>query len=231
MGALKLKYYLLPSPKGMCVEIRACAMDPMQVFPTGRCLQCQRGIGSAQTTTSGAAPTSPSEGVFHSILHLEHGQAVRMHYLLTRTHQACYNPRHRRDSGAGTMILYYLCIYHRTQPLPVATMGLMGLLEYGQRSSIRRGRRTFQGLCAGQSSRRRRLFAWAAEPSVGLRAGRSSGQTMQEYIAARGRLNHATFRGQADASARCTGLGVKLYSAMTGEARAWHCHVKRILFM
>ena len=28
---------VLNVPKGMCVEERACAMDPMQVFPAGRC--------------------------------------------------------------------------------------------------------------------------------------------------------------------------------------------------
>ena len=35
--------------------------------------------------------------------------------------------------------------------------------------------------------------AGAAEPSEGLRAGRSSGQTMPEYTAASGRHDHATF--------------------------------------
>ena len=33
MGALNLKFYPL---RRVCVEIRACAMDPMQVFPAGR---------------------------------------------------------------------------------------------------------------------------------------------------------------------------------------------------
>ncbi len=32
----KFKYYHL---RRVCVEIRACAMDPMQVFSTGHCLQ------------------------------------------------------------------------------------------------------------------------------------------------------------------------------------------------
>ena len=35
--------------------------------------------------------------------------------------------------------------------------------------------------------------AWAAGPSKGLRAGRSSGRTKPEYTAASGRRNHATF--------------------------------------
>ena len=50
----------------------------------------------------------------------------------------------------------------------------------------------------------------AAGPFQGLRAGRSSGQTKQDYTAASGRHDHATFRGRADASVRCTGLGARL---------------------
>ncbi len=67
----------------------------------------------------------------------------------------------------------------------------------GPRRRYRRSRRTFQG----------------------LRAGWSSGQTEPEYTAARGRLDHATNREQADASVRCTGLGARLL-AMADEARA-----------
>ncbi len=47
-------------------------------------------------------------------------------------------------------------------------------------------------------------FAGAAGPSEELRVGWSSGRTTPEYTAARGRLDHATFR-RADASVRCTG--------------------------
>ncbi len=53
--------------------------------------------------------------------------------------------------------------------------------------------------------------AEAAGSSEELRAGRSRGRTLPDYTAARGRLDHATFREQADASVRCKGLGVKLY--------------------
>ena len=31
-------------PKGMCVEVRACAMDPMKVFPAGRAVSAERGV-------------------------------------------------------------------------------------------------------------------------------------------------------------------------------------------
>ncbi len=43
---------------------------------------------------------------------------------------------------------------------------------------------------------------------------------MPEYTAARARLDHATFRERADASVRCTGLGVKLYMPRSDEALA-----------
>jgi hypothetical protein len=51
--------------------------------------------------------------------------------------------------------------------------------------------------------------AGAAGPFQRLRAGWSSSlrRTKPEYTAARGQHNHATFREQADASVRCTGLG------------------------
>ena len=52
-------------PKGMCVELQACAMDPMQVFPARRRQRRRRGSGrTPRRTSSGAAPTCPPEGVF-----------------------------------------------------------------------------------------------------------------------------------------------------------------------
>ena len=59
--------YLISSTtcsKGMCVEVRACAMDPMQVFPAGRAVSAEGGWPYTEATPSGAAPTSPPEGVF-----------------------------------------------------------------------------------------------------------------------------------------------------------------------
>ncbi len=57
---------------------------------------------------------------------------------------------------AGTAILYHLSIYHRTQPLPVATTGRMGLLEHGQRCSTCQGRRTLHG-AKGRPAQRRQV--------------------------------------------------------------------------
>ncbi len=91
-------------------------------------------------------------------------------------------------------------------PLPIPT-GLQDLWTTGrqeQRIPLQhpQGRRIFQGLLARQSS----------------------GRTMQEYTAARGRHDHATFRELADASVRCTGLVVKLLlvlAIIAGNLRRW----------
>ncbi len=45
---------------------------------------------------------------------------------------------------------------------------------------------------------------------------------MPEYTAASERLDHATFRERADASVRCSELGVTLYMPRSDEARAWY---------
>ena len=61
--------------------------------------------------------------------------------------------------------------------------------------------------------------AGAAGPFQGLQAGRSSRRTKQEYPAANGRHDHATFRERADASVRRPRLGARLL-ATSDEARA-----------
>ena len=48
---------------------------------------------------------------------------------------------------------------------------------------------------------------------------------MPEYTAASGRLDHATFRERANASVRCTGLGLKLYMPRSDEARAGYLFI------
>ncbi len=62
--------------------------------------------------------------------------------------------------------------------------------------------------------------AGAAVPFEGLRAGRICLWTMPEYIASRGRLDHANVRERANASVHCTGLGVNLYMPRSDEALA-----------
>jgi hypothetical protein len=118
-----------------------------------------------------------------------------------------------------------------------------GLLEEGQRRSIRRATGLFTGLRAGRGSgkplpscRYCRTFpattgrqgaadvavdyAGAAVPFEELRARRISRRAMLDYTAASGRLDQATFWERADASVRCTGLGVKLYMPRSDEAQA-----------
>ena len=42
MGATAIKHYMFR--RGMCVEVRAFAMDPMQVFPAGRAVSTEGGV-------------------------------------------------------------------------------------------------------------------------------------------------------------------------------------------
>ena len=76
-------------------------MDPMQVFPPGDII-CARERQYTEETTSGAAPTSPLEGVVHRIRHMQlDEQSGRT------TGRLGYSPRHRWDGSAGTTILYH----------------------------------------------------------------------------------------------------------------------------
>ncbi len=101
--------------------------------------------------------------------------------------------------------------------------GRQGLLEHGQRRSIRRGRRTVlrdYGQEEAASSRRRAVGT--AGPFQGpradreqrtppltppgeLRARRIRRTAMPEYTAASRRRDHATFRERANVSVRCFG--------------------------
>ena len=64
--------------------------------------------------------------LFRHILRKVYRQTVATHHGPTRTHQAGYSPRHRRDGIAGTMIRYHLRIYRWTQSLSVMTTGQPG---------------------------------------------------------------------------------------------------------
>jgi hypothetical protein len=54
---------------------------------------------------------------------------------------------------------------------------------------------------------------------------------MLECTAARGRLDHATFLELADASVRCTGLGVKLYMPRSHEALAGYLFIIDVMIV
>ena len=118
-------------------------------------------------TPSGAAPTSPPEGVFR------HKRLMELDEQSGRTTGRLgydYRLRHRRDGKAGTTILYHLRIYRRPHSSSGMTVGRRELLGMGTAAAS----------------------AGAAGPSEGLRAGWSSGRTKPEYTAPSGRHDHAT---------------------------------------
>ena len=80
-------------------------MVPCRCFPPGVACGAEGEVAVSDSTTSGAAPTSPPEGVFRRTRRWKYRRAVGTHYGPTRIHQADYSPRHRRDGRAGTTIL------------------------------------------------------------------------------------------------------------------------------
>jgi hypothetical protein len=137
-----------------------------------------------------------------------------------------------------------LASYYRAKALP-GDYGPAGLLEHGQRSRIRRSRRTVlrdYGPEEAASSLRRAVGTTG--PFQGPRANReqrtppSTPQgpqylprdygpgsirrtAMKEYTTASGRHDHATFRERADGSVRCSGFWAKASTRRsTNKARA-----------
>ncbi len=82
-----------------------------------------------------------------------------MHYGPTRIRQAGFSLCHPRDGRAGTTRLQLVsAFYDRTKALPsalalVSDYGPAGLLEHGQRSRIRRSRRTVYGTTGWRKQR------------------------------------------------------------------------------
>ncbi len=160
-------------------------------------------------------------GVFRRIRQWKYRRAVGTHYGPTRIHPADYSPRHRRDGRAGTTMLYRHRIYRRAQPLQVVTTGLTGLLEYGQRRRIRRGRRTFKDCGPGRAGAADAAadFAGVAVPSRdygpdGPAGGLSRSTPRQAY--------EKTTRPsgeRAEASVRCMGLGASAHYIRRGTGR------------
>ncbi len=171
--------------------------------------------------------------LFRRILRKEYRRTVGTHYGLTRIHQAEFSLCYRRDGRAGTTILQLVSAsYNRTKALP-SDYGPAGLLEQGQRRSIRRSSRTVlldYGLEEAASSRRRAVGTTGpfqgpradpeqrTPPSIppGLQylsrnngQGRISLTAMPEYTAASGRHDLATFRELADALVQCSGFCAK----------------------
>ena len=42
MGATEIQHHMFR--RGLCLEVRACAMDPMQVIPAGRAVSAEGGM-------------------------------------------------------------------------------------------------------------------------------------------------------------------------------------------
>ena len=216
-----------------------CARYPPRFSPPGFACGSDGGMADFQTTTSGAAPTSPPEQVFRLILRKEYRQAVGTHYGQTRIRQSEFSLCHRRNSRAGTTILQLVSASDDRTKTLLSDYGPARLLEQRQRSRIRRSSRIVlrdYGPEEAASSRRRavgttdhRTFprttdrpgaadaavdsAGAAVPFEELRAGRIRRMAMLAYTAASGRHDHATFREQqADESVRCSGLWAKAFT-------------------
>ena len=103
--AFVLQYYHLQRGCVGTCELWAVQNTHQGFPPPGVACGAKVGTTNFRTTTNGAAPTSPPEGVFHSLLPKKYRRAVGTHYGPTRTRQAGFSLCHRRDCRAGTTIL------------------------------------------------------------------------------------------------------------------------------
>ena len=89
--------------RGMCVEVRTWCDGPHEGDPRLATLAAPKGGWPyTEATTSGAAPTSPPEGVF---LHKRRMELVELSGRTTGRLGYDYRLRHRSDGKAGTTIL------------------------------------------------------------------------------------------------------------------------------
>ena len=140
------------SKGGVCGSASMVQLDPIQVVPAGRRERRRRGGSrTPRRRPSGAAPTSPPEGVFR---HKRRMVLVELSGRITGRLGYDYRLCHRRDGMAGTTILYHLRIYRRPHSPSGTPAGRRELLEDGHRRRFRRGRRTFRGTTGRTSSGR-----------------------------------------------------------------------------
>jgi hypothetical protein len=169
---------------------------PCRCFPPGVACGAEGEVAVSDSTTSGAAPTSPPEGVFRRTRRWKYRRAVGTHYGPTRIHQADYSPRHRRDGRAGTTILLsspHLPPGRAASRSDYGPDGAVGVWGNAVVSAGAAG--PFRDYGPGRSRRRRRRRRRGRSTFQGLRAGWSGGRTKPEYPATSGRHDHATFRG------------------------------------
>ena len=163
--------------------------------------------------------------VFRRTRRWKYRRAVGTHYGPTRIHQADYSPRHRRDGRAGTTILYHLRICHRAEPLQGATTGRTGLREYGATPSNPPGPQDLSGTTgrAGAAD----AAADAAEAAVPFGDYGPDGAADGLSRSTPRQADDTTTRPsgeRADASVRCTGLGVSNTSD-----KAWAGYLYRFM--
>jgi hypothetical protein len=111
---------VLPSPKEVRGNVIAmgCARYPPRFSPPSIACGAEGGMSDFPTTTCGAAPTRPPEGVFRLILRKKYRRAVGTHDGQTRIRQAEYSLCHRRDGRAGTAVPQLVSAsYNRTKAL------------------------------------------------------------------------------------------------------------------
>jgi hypothetical protein len=191
---LCIRATVLLSPRGLRVNVSAmgCTRHPPRFSPQGVACGAEGGTADFRTTTSGAAPTSPPEGVFRSIPRKKYRRAVGTHYGPTRTRQAGISLCHRRDGRAGTTILQLVSAPDVRTRVLQSDYGPAGLPEQGQRRRIRRSRRIVlrdYGQEEAASSRRRAVGT--AGPFQGLRADQAGSSGRRRRL----RRGRSTFRG------------------------------------
>ncbi len=114
---LYIRATVLQSPKGLCgiqwerVSDQLCK-TPTKVSPPGVACGAEGGTADFRTTTTGAAQTSPPEGVFRHILRKKYydRRAVGTHYGPTLILQAGFSLCRWRDCRAVTKILQLVSI-------------------------------------------------------------------------------------------------------------------------
>ena len=144
--------------RGYFVEVRACAIGFLQVFPAGR-YERRRGSGGSppgalsapkgewpytEATPSGAAPTSPPEGVFR------HKRRMELVELSGRiTGRLGYTRRPEPTPSEGRQRWHNDTLSSPQPPPPALFLrddcGPPRAVGDGHRRRFRRGRRTFRG--------------------------------------------------------------------------------------
>ena len=183
MGVLVLKHYMFR--RGFVWKCEHVLWTPCFFSPLGDASGAEGEWPYTEATPSGAAPTSPPEGVFrHKRLMDSDGasRALGAHHGPTRIHFTDYSLRHRRDGNAGTTILYHLCISHRHYSSSGMTAGRQKLLGMGTVAASAGAAGLSEGLRAGWSSGRTEAGVHRAERTTHLRERADDRDSEPDYL-------------------------------------------------